>query len=426
MHCMEIKEIKAREIIDSRGNPTVEVDVILPGGIRGRAAVPSGASTGAFEALELRDRDPDRYLGKGVSEAVRKVGEKIAPFLAGRNCLEQEAIDRYLIHLDGTPDKSHLGANSILGVSMAMSRAASSALGIPLYRYLGGLGANLLPTPMMNIINGGEHADNNIDIQEFMIMPVGGKNFEEAMQMGVETFHVLKRVLQKPGLNTGVGDEGGFAPDLDSNRSALDVIIEAIKGAGYQPGEDILLAMDVAANELYHDGRYHLEGKALEVNEMIAYLVSLVEEYPICSIEDGLAEEDWEGWSGLTEALGKKIQLVGDDLFVTNPDRLTRGIEEGVANSILIKLNQIGTVTETMEAIRIAQTAGYSYVISHRSGETEDAFIADLAVATAAGQIKTGAPSRVDRTAKYNQLLRISEELGAGGSYAGRRTLFTF
>ncbi|NLZ28809.1 MAG: phosphopyruvate hydratase [Firmicutes bacterium] len=426
MHHTEIKEIKAREIIDSRGNPTVEVDVILPGGVRGRAAVPSGASTGAFEALELRDRDPDRYLGKGVSEAVRKIGEKIAPFLVGRNCLEQEAIDRYLIQLDGTPDKSHLGANSILGVSMAISRAASSALGIPLYRYLGGLGANLLPTPMMNIINGGEHADNNIDIQEFMIMPVGGKNFEEAMQMGVETFHVLKKVLQKEGLNTGVGDEGGFAPDLDSNRAALDVIVEAIKGAGYQPGEDILLAMDVAANELYRDGRYHLEGKPLEVDEMVGYLVNLVEEYPICSIEDGLAEEDWEGWSGLTEALGKKIQLVGDDLFVTDPARLTRGIEEGVANSILIKLNQIGTVTETMETIRIAQTAGYSYVISHRSGETEDAFIADLAVATAAGQIKTGAPSRVDRTAKYNQLLRISEELGAGGSYAGRRTLFTF
>ncbi len=420
----EIKDIKAREIIDSRGNPTVEVDVILAGGVRGRAAVPSGASTGAFEALELRDKDSKRYLGKGVSGAVRKIGEEITPFLVGRNCTEQESIDRYLIELDGTPDKSRLGANSILGISMAMARAASTALNIPLYRYLGGLGANLLPTPMMNIINGGEHADNNIDIQEFMIMPIGGETFEEALQMGVETFQVLKKVLQKKGLGTGVGDEGGFAPNLDSNQAALDIIMEAIEQAGYKPGEDILLALDVAANEIYRNGKYHLEGKALDVSEMVEYLAKIAGNYPICSIEDGLEEEDWEGWKMLTDTLGKKIQLVGDDLFVTNPTRLARGIEEGVGNSILIKLNQIGTVTETMDTIRLSQNAGYSYVISHRSGETEDAFIADLAVATAAGQIKTGAPSRVDRTAKYNQLLRIAEELGQGGSYAGIKTVF--
>lgn len=424
MQNTEIREVKAREIIDSRGNPTVEVDVILAGGAIGRAAVPSGASTGAFEALELRDKDSARYLGKGVSEAVRKIREEIAPFMTGRNCLEQETLDRYLIELDGTPDKSRLGANSILGISMALARAASEALHIPLYRYLGGLGANLLPAPMMNIINGGEHADNNVDIQEFMIMPIGGKTFEEAMQMGVETFQVLKKVLQKKGLATGVGDEGGFAPDLDSNRAALDIIMEAVEQAGYKPGEDIMLALDVAANEIYRNGKYHLEGRALEVDEMVDYLEEICDKYPVCSIEDGLEEEDWEGWSKLTGRLGKKIQLVGDDLFVTNPVRLTRGIEEGVANSILIKLNQIGTVTETLDTIRIAQNAGYSYVISHRSGETEDAFIADLAVATGAGQIKTGAPSRVDRTAKYNQLLRIAEDLGEGGSYAGIKTIF--
>ena len=419
----EIKEVKAREIIDSRGTPTLEVDVILQNDIIGRAAVPSGASTGAFEALELRDKDPDRHLGKGVTEAVRKVKEEVAPFLVGKCSLSQEDIDNYLIDLDGTPEKSRLGANSLLGVSMALARAAAISRGMPLYRYLGGVGANLLPAPMMNILNGGEHADNNVDIQEFMIMPVGRDSFEEALRMGVETFQVLKKVLQKKGLATGVGDEGGFAPNLKSTQEALDIIMEAIEEAGYRPGEDILLALDVAANEIYHEGKYHLEGKDMDAGGMIEYLDDLVEKYPICSIEDGLYEEDWEGWRQLTETLGSKVQLVGDDLFVTNPQRFRRGIDEDVANSILIKLNQIGTVTETLQTIRMAQQAGYSFVISHRSGETEDTFIAELAVATSAGQIKTGAPSRVDRTAKYNQLLRIAENLGKGGSYAGRSTI---
>ena len=420
----EIKEIKAREIIDSRGNPSIEVDVILENEVMGRAAVPSGASTGAFEALELRDKDPERYQGKGVSEAVRKVKEEIAPFVVGKCCLEQEDVDNYLIELDGTPEKSRLGANAILGVSMAIARAAANSRSMPLYRYLGGVSANLLPAPMMNIINGGEHADNNVDVQEFMIMPVGRESFEEALRMGVETFQALKNVLKKKGLSTGVGDEGGFAPNLDSTQEALDTILEAVEEAGYKPGEDILLALDVAANEIYKDGKYHLEGKELDAGGMIDFLSNLIENYPICSIEDGLYEEDWEGWKQLTESLGKKVQLVGDDLFVTNMQRLTRGIEEGVANSILIKLNQIGTVTETLQAIRIAQQAGYSFVISHRSGETADSFIADLAVATSAGQIKTGAPSRIDRTEKYNQLLRIAEHLGKGGTYAARTTIF--
>ncbi len=414
----EIKEIKAREIIDSRGNPTLEVDVILEEGVMGRAAVPSGASTGAFEALELRDKNPKRYLGKGVTDAVRKVKEDIAPFIVGRSCLEQERADKYLNQLDGTADKSRLGANSILGVSMAIARAAANLLGIPLYRYLGGLNANLLPVPMMNIINGGEHADNNVDIQEFMIMPVGAPNFPEAIRMGAETFHTLKKILKEKGLNTGVGDEGGFAPNLSSNQEALDIIMEAITKAGYKPGEDILLALDVAANEIYRDGNYHLEGKALSMDEMVQYLAKLADSYPICSIEDGLYEEDWEGWQRLNQTLGHKIQLVGDDLFVTNSERLARGIKEESANSILIKLNQIGTVTETLETIRMAREAGFTYVISHRSGETEDSFIADLAVATNSGMIKTGAPSRVDRTAKYNQLLRIAEELGEAAVYA--------
>ncbi len=418
-----ISEVKAREIIDSRGTPTVEVDVILEGGFLGRAAVPSGASTGAFEALELRDQNPERYMGKGVSEAVRKVKEEISPFLAGKNCLEQEGIDNYLIELDGTPEKSRLGANAILGVSMAVARAAAYSVNLPLFRYLGGVRANLLPTPMMNILNGGEHADNNVDIQEFMIMPVGGESFTKAMQMGVEVFQVLKKVLQKRGLSTGVGDEGGFAPYLESNQSALEIIIEAIDQAGYKPGDDILLALDVAANEIYNDEMYHLEGKAFTAEEIIDYLAEIVEKYPVCSIEDGLAEEDWEGWKMLTEKLDGKIQLVGDDLFVTNPSRLNRGIEEGIANSILIKLNQIGTVTETLETIRMAQQAGYSYIISHRSGESEDTFIADLSVASASGQIKTGAPSRVDRTAKYNQLLRVEEYLGKSGGYAGKKSI---
>jgi len=419
----EIKEVKAREIIDSRGNPSIEVDVILENEVMGRAAVPSGASTGAFEALELRDKDPERYQGKGVSEAVRKVKEEIAPFVVGKCCLEQEDIDNYLIELDGTPEKSRLGANAILGVSMAIARAAANSRSMPLFRYLGGVSANLLPAPMMNIINGGEHADNNVDVQEFMIMPVGRESFEEALRMGVETFQALKNVLKKKGLSTGVGDEGGFAPNLDSTQEALDTILEAVEEAGYKPGEDILLALDVAANEIYKDGKYHLEGKELDAGGMIDFLSDLVDNYPICSIEDGLYEEDWEGWKQLTESLGKKVQLVGDDLFVTNMQRLTRGIEEGVANSILIKLNQIGTVTETLQAIRIAQQAGYSFVISHRSGETADSFIADLAVATSAGQIKTGAPSRIDRTEKYNQLLRIAEHLGKRGTYAGRTTI---
>ncbi len=419
-----IKEIKAREIIDSRGNPTVEVDVILNSGICGRAAVPSGASTGAFEAIELRDKDQGRYLGKGVLEAVRKVKDEIAPFITGLNCLDQEYIDNFMINQDGTPDKSRLGANAILGVSMAVARAAALALGIPLYRYLGGLSGNLLPAPMMNILNGGQHADNNVDIQEFMIMPVGAETFEEAMQMGVEVFQTLKKVLQEKGLSTGVGDEGGFAPNLKSNREALDIIMEAIEKAGYKAGDDILLAMDVAATEFHRDGKYLLDGKELTADEMIDYLEKIVADYPICSIEDGLDEEDWEGWARLNARLGKNVQLVGDDLFVTNPARLIRGIEEDVANSILIKLNQIGTVTETLETIKIAQAAGYSYVISHRSGETEDTFIADLAVATASGQIKTGAPCRVDRTAKYNQLLRISGDLGESARYAGTKTIF--
>lgn len=424
MNMTEIKEIKAREIIDSRSNPTIEVDVILSSGLTGRAAVPSGASTGAFEAIELRDKDQGRYFGRGVSEAVRKVKDEIAPFLTGLNCLEQEYIDNFMINQDGTPDKSRLGANAILGVSMAVARAAAAALGMPLYRYLGGLSGNLLPAPMMNILNGGQHADNNVDIQEFMIMPVGAETFEDAMQMGVEVFQTLKKVLQEKGLSTGVGDEGGFAPNLKSNREALDIIMEAIKEAGYKAGDDILLAMDVAATEFYSDGKYLLEGKEITADEMIDYLAKIVEDYPVCSIEDGLDENDWEGWARLNARLGKSVQLVGDDLFVTNPGRLVRGIEEDVANSILIKLNQIGTVTETLETIKIAQAAGYSYVISHRSGETEDSFIADLAVATAAGQIKTGAPCRVDRTAKYNQLLRISGDLGESARYAGTKTIF--
>ena len=424
MNQTTIKEIKAREIIDSRGNPTVEVDVILESGICGRAAVPSGASTGAFEAIELRDNDKSRYQGKGVLEAVRKVKDEIAPFLTGFNCLEQEYIDNFMINQDGTPDKSRLGANAILGVSMAVARAAAMALGIPLYRYLGGLSGNLLPAPMMNILNGGQHADNNVDIQEFMIMPVGAENFEKAMQMGAEVFQTLKKVLQEKGLATGVGDEGGFAPNLKSNREALDMIMEAIEKAGYKAGDDILLAMDVAATEFHRDGKYLLEEKELTADEMIDYLAKIVEDYPVCSIEDGLDEDDWEGWARLNARLGKNVQLVGDDLFVTNPGRLVRGIEEDVANSILIKLNQIGTVTETLETIKIAQAAGYSYVISHRSGETEDSFIADLAVATASGQIKTGAPCRVDRTAKYNQLLRISGDLGESARYAGTKTIY--
>ena len=416
-----IIEVFAREILDSRGNPTVEVDVLLQNGAFGRAAVPSGASTGAFEAVELRDDDKKRYLGKGVQKAVENVNEIIAPALGDMDALEQEAIDKALIAMDGTPNKSRLGANAILGVSMAVAKAAANAVGLPLYRYLGGVNAKLLPVPMMNILNGGKHADNNVDIQEFMIMPVGAPTFKESLRMGTEVFHYLKKVLQKKGLNTAVGDEGGFAPNLASNEEALEVIVEAIEAAGYHPGTDVVLALDVAATEMFRDGMYHLDGEGLEksAEEMVEYYEKLANVYPIVSIEDGLAEEDWEGWKLLTQAIGDKVQLVGDDLFVTNVERLQRGIETKTANAVLIKLNQIGTVTETLDCIRLAQASGYNAVISHRSGETDDVTIADLAVATTAGQIKTGAPSRVDRVAKYNQLLRIEEELEDNARFAG-------
>jgi enolase len=416
-----IIEVFAREILDSRGNPTLEVDVVLSGGAFGRAAVPSGASTGAFEAVELRDNDKNRYLGKGVLRAVQNVNEIIAPALSDMDALEQGAVDRALLELDGTPNKEKLGANAILGVSMAVARAAANALGLPLYRYLGGANAKLLPVPMMNILNGGKHADNNVDIQEFMVMPVGAPTFAEALRMGTEVFHHLKKVLQQQGLNTAVGDEGGFAPNLTSNEAALEVIMKAIEAAGYTPGSDLVLALDVAATEMYKDGIYHLTGEGLQKSsrEMVEYYEKLCSVYPIASIEDGLDEEDWQGWKLLTERLGHKIQLVGDDLFVTNMERLQRGINSQTGNSILIKLNQIGSVTETMDCIALAQRHGYNAVISHRSGETDDTTIADLAVATAAGQIKTGAPSRVDRVAKYNQLLRIEEELVESARFAG-------
>jgi enolase len=416
-----IIEVFAREILDSRGNPTLEVDVLLGGGAFGRAAVPSGASTGAFEAVELRDDDPGRYLGKGVLQAVRNVNEVIAPALGDMDALEQGAVDRVLLELDGTPNKGNLGANAILGVSMAVSRAAAAAVGLPLYRYLGGANARVLPVPMMNILNGGKHADNNVDIQEFMVMPVGAPNFSEALRAGTEVFHHLKKVLQKQGLNTAVGDEGGFAPNLASNEAALEVIMKAIAAAGYRPGTDMVLALDVAATEMHKDGVYHLAGEGLQKSsqEMVQYYEKLVSSYPIVSIEDGLDEEDWDGWKLLTERLGQKIQLVGDDLFVTNMERLQRGIDSGTGNAILIKLNQIGSLTETLDCIALAQKYGYNAVISHRSGETDDTTIADLAVATAAGQIKTGAPSRVDRVAKYNRLLRIAEELEGSALFAG-------
>lgn len=416
-----IVEIFAREILDSRGNPTVEVDVLLASGAFGRAAVPSGASTGAFEAVELRDNDSKRYLGRGVKQAVSNVNEIIAPALGDMDALEQAAIDRALLDLDGTPNKSKLGANAILGVSMAVANAAANALGIPLYRYLGGANAKLLPVPMMNILNGGKHADNNVDIQEFMVMPVGAPTFAESLRMGTEVFHHLKKVLQKQGLNTAVGDEGGFAPNLASNEAALEVIMKAIEAAGYKAGSDLVLALDVAATEMFKEGYYHLAGEGLQKTpeEMVAYYEKLVSAYPIVSIEDGLSEDDWDGWKLLTDKLGGRIQLVGDDLFVTNMDRLQRGIDTATANAILIKLNQIGSVTETLDCIALAQQYRYNAVISHRSGETDDTTIADLAVATAAGQIKTGAPSRVDRVAKYNRLLRIEEELAGSARFAG-------
>ena len=416
-----IVEIHAREILDSRGNPTVEVDVFLAGGAFGRAGVPSGASTGAFEAVELRDGEQKRYLGKGVLKAVHNVNNIIAPSLLEMDALDQALIDQTLIELDNTPNKGKLGANAVLGVSMAVAKAAASAVGLPLYRYLGGVNAKLLPVPMMNILNGGKHADNNVDIQEFMIMPVGAPTFSEALRMGTEVFHSLRKVLQQDGFNTAVGDEGGFAPNLPSNESALEKIVSAIEKAGYKPGEDVVLALDVAATEMYQDGLYHLAGEGLQKTaaEMVEYYQKLAAAYPIVSIEDGLAEDDWEGWKLLTQKLGQDVQLVGDDLFVTNMERLQRGIKSATGNAILIKLNQIGTVTETLDCIRLAQQHGYNAVISHRSGETDDVTIADLAVATGAGQIKTGAPSRVDRVAKYNQLLRIEEALGQSALFCG-------
>jgi enolase len=417
-----ILEVLGREILDSRGNPTVEVDVILANGIIGRAAVPSGASTGAYEAVELRDGDKKRYLGKGVSKAVENVNHIISRKIAGMDALDQRTLDELLIDLDGTPNKAKLGANAILGVSLAVAHAAAKSLELPLYRYIGGIAGNTLPVPMMNILNGGKHADNNVDIQEFMVMPVGAASFKEGLRMGAEVFHHLKKVLQEKGLNTAVGDEGGFAPYLASNEQAIEVIMEAIEKAGYRPKEDIMLALDVAATELFHEGKYKLAGEGVEKTaaEMVDYYENLVGKYPIISIEDGLSEDDWDGWKLLTDKLGSKIQLVGDDLFVTNTERLRQGIEKGVANSILIKVNQIGTLTETMDAIAMAKKAGYTTVMSHRSGETEDATIADLAVALNTGQIKTGAPSRTDRIAKYNQLLRIEESLAPHGVYLGK------
>jgi enolase len=421
-----ISDVYAREVLDSRGNPTVEVEVYLESGAYGRALVPSGASTGAYEAVELRDNDKSRYLGKGVLGAVDNVNEVIAPEVIGLDALDQIGIDSLMIELDGTPNKGKLGANAILGVSMAIARAAADALGLPLYVYLGGINAKQLPVPMMNILNGGKHADNNVDIQEFMVMPVGAISFTEALRMGAEIFHTLKSVLKEKGLNTAVGDEGGFAPNLSSNEEAIQTIIEAIKAAGFEPGKDIYLALDVASTEMYKDGVYHLEGEGVTktTDEMIDYLAMLVDKYPIISIEDGLSEDDWEGWKKLTDRVGNKVQLVGDDLFVTNTERLERGIENATANSILIKVNQIGTLTETFDAIEMAKRAGYTAIISHRSGETEDSTIADIAVATNAGQIKTGAPSRTDRVAKYNQLLRIEDELGSMSQFKGLKSFY--
>jgi len=421
----QITNVIAREILDSRGNPTVEVDITLHCGATGRAAVPSGASTGTREALELRDKDGARYLGKGVLTAIEHVNTLIAPAVIGMDAADQVALDQALIELDGTENKSKLGANAILGVSMAAARAAAEAYSLPLYRYLGGMAASELPMPMMNIINGGSHATNSLDIQEFMIIPAGAETLPEAVRMGAEVFHHLKSLLKKKGLATGVGDEGGFAPDLGSNEEALALIITAVESAGYTPGKDVVLALDAAASEFYKDGKYVLEaeGKALSSEEMVAYYEHLAATYPIVSIEDGLAEEDWDGWALMTERMGDKLQIVGDDLFVTNPAILAKGIEMGVANSILIKLNQIGTVTETLAAIEMAKAAGYSTVISHRSGETADTFISDLAVGISGGQIKTGSLSRSDRVAKYNQLIRITEELGASARLA--RPAFT-
>jgi enolase len=421
-----IGEIVARQVLDSRGNPTVEAEVRLVSGTVGRAIVPSGASTGEHEAVELRDGDQKRYLGKGVLKAVENVNSEIAGVLANCNAADQAAVDRKMIERDGTKNKGRLGANAILAVSMAAARAAANEYGLPLYRYLGGAAANTLPVPMMNILNGGAHADNNVDFQEFMVMPVGAASFSEALRWGVEVFHTLKGVLKKRGYNTAVGDEGGFAPSVKSNVEAIEVVLEAIQQAGYKPGEQIAIALDPAASELYKDGKYVFkksDKSAKSSEEMVRYWAKWAKDYPIVSIEDGLAEDDWEGWAMLTKELGGKIQLVGDDLFVTNVERLQMGIDKGIANSILIKVNQIGTVSETLDAIDLARRNAYTSVISHRSGETEDTFIADLAVATGAGQIKTGSASRTDRIAKYNQLLRIEEELGGTARFLGLKAL---
>jgi enolase len=417
----EIISVHARQILDSRGNPTVEAEVILDSGATGRAAVPSGASTGAFEAVELRDGDGSRYGGKGVDQAVEHVRITLAGALTGVDALDQREIDAAMIELDGTPNKSSLGANAILGVSLAVARAAADESGLPLYRYVGGADAHVLPVPMMNVINGGAHADNNIDLQEFMVVPVGAESFAEGLRIGAETFHALKGLLKERGLVTAVGDEGGFAPDLASNEEAITAILEAAQRAGHR--DDVAIAIDAASTEVYADGRYRLagEGRELSTAEMVDYLAELCDRHPIVSIEDGLAEDDWDGWQQLTERLGSRVQLVGDDLFVTNVERLQRGIDSGAANSILVKVNQIGTLSETLDAVSLAHRSGYTAVMSHRSGETEDTTIADLAVATNCGQIKTGAPSRSDRVAKYNQLLRIEEELGAAARYPGRR-----
>ena len=415
-----IDAIHAREILDSRGNPTVEVEVLLSDGQIGRAAVPSGASTGEHEAVELRDGDKGRYLGKGVQKAVDAVIDQIAPALTGFDATDQRSIDQAMIDLDGTPNKGKLGANAILGVSLAVANAAAASADLPLYKYLGGPNAHVLPVPLMNILNGGSHADSDVDIQEFMIVPIGAETFSEGLRWGVEVYHNLKSVLQAKGLSTGLGDEGGFAPNLPSNRAALDLIQEAIKNAGYTPGKDIALALDVASSEFFKDGAYQFEGKALSATEMSAYYAELVADYPLVSIEDPLDENDWEGWKTLTDTIGDKVQLVGDDLFVTNPSILQRGIDTKTANSLLVKVNQIGSLTETLDAVSLAQRAGYTTITSHRSGETEDTTIADISVATNAGQIKTGAPARSERVAKYNQLLRIEEELDDAARYAGR------
>ena len=421
-----VVDVIAREIMDSRGNPTVECDVLLESGVMGRAAVPSGASTGSREAVELRDGDKSRYLGKGVLKAIENINTEISEALIGLDAQEQAFIDRTLIDLDGTENKSRLGANAILAVSMAVARAAAEESGMPLYRYFGGMGPMQMPVPMMNIINGGAHANNNLDFQEFMIMPVGAPRFSEALRMGAEVFHALKKILDKKGFSVAVGDEGGFAPNLSSHAEAIRLILQAIEGAGYVPGRDILIALDCAASEFYRDGKYHLVGENLQLSpvELVDYLENLANQFPIVSIEDGMAEGDWEGWKHLTDRLGKRVQIVGDDLFVTNTRILKEGIQKGIANAILIKINQIGTLSETFAAVEMAKRAGYAAVISHRSGETEDSTIADIAVGLNAGQIKTGSLSRSDRIAKYNQLLRIEEDLGDTASYPGRETFY--